>query len=45
VNTQPAYDERIGAVKDMAAAAAGTGMVAWLAVVAIEAVRLVAQLT
>ena len=42
---QPAYDERIGAVKDVAAAAAGTGMVAWLAVVAIEAVRLVAQLT
>jgi len=37
---QPAYDERIGAVKDVAAAAAGTGMVAWLAVVAIEAVRL-----
>jgi len=42
---QPAYDERIGAVKDVAAAAAGTGMVAWLAVVAIEVVRLVAQLT
>ena len=38
---QPDYDERIGAVKDVAAAAAGTGMVAWLAVVAIEAVRLV----
>lgn len=41
---QPDYDERIGAVKDVAAAAAGTGMVAWLAVVAIEAVRLILQL-
>ncbi len=41
---QPAYDERIGAVKDVAAAAAGTAMVAWLAVVAIEAVRLAWQL-
>jgi len=36
----PGYDERIGAVKDVAAAAAGTGMLAWLAVVAIEGVRL-----
>ena len=36
---QPGYDERIGAVKDVAAAAAGTGMVAWSAVVAIEASR------
>ena len=41
---QPDYDERIGAVKDVAAAAAGTGMVAWFAVVAIEAVRLILQL-
>ncbi len=41
---QPGYDERIGAVKDVAAAAAGTGMVAWLAVVAVEAVRLILQL-
>ena len=41
---QPGYDERIGAVKDVAAAAAGTGMVAWLAVVAVEAVRLISQL-
>jgi diacylglycerol kinase (ATP) len=41
---QPDYDERIGAVKDVAAAAAGTGMVAWLAVVAVEAVRLIWQL-
>ena len=41
---QPAYDERIGAVKDVAAAAAGTGTVAWLAVVAIEAVRLALRL-
>jgi diacylglycerol kinase (ATP) len=41
---QPDYDKRIGAVKDVAAAAAGTGMVAWLAVVAVEAVRLILQL-
>jgi diacylglycerol kinase (ATP) len=41
---QPDYDERIGAVKDVAAAAAGTGMVAWFGVVAIEAVRLIVQL-
>jgi len=41
---QPDYDERIGAVKDVAAAAAGTGMVFWLAVMAIEAVRLILQL-
>ena len=41
---QPDYDERIGAVKDVAAAAAGTGMVAWSAVVAIETVRLILQL-
>ena len=41
---QPDYDRQIGAVKDVAAAAAGTGMVAWLAVVAIEAVRLILQL-
>ena len=41
---QPGYDERIGAVKDVAAAAAGTGMVFWLAVMAIEAVRLILQL-
>jgi diacylglycerol kinase len=41
---QPDYDERIGTVKDVAAAAAGTGMVAWFAVVAIEAVRLILQL-
>jgi diacylglycerol kinase len=41
---QPGYDVRIGAVKDVAAAAAGTGMVAWFAVVAIEAVRLILQL-
>jgi len=38
---QPDFDERIGAVKDVAAASAGTGTVAWLAVVVIEAVRLV----
>ena len=41
---QPEYDERVGAVKDMAAAAAGTGTVAWLAVMAIEAIRLIRQL-
>jgi diacylglycerol kinase (ATP) len=41
---KPDYDERIGAVKDVAAAAAGTGMVFWLAVMAIEAVRLILQL-
>jgi len=41
---QPDYDERIGAVKDVAAAAAGTGMVFWLAVMVIEAVRLILEL-
>ena len=41
---QPDYDKRIGAVEEVAAAAAGTGMVAWLAVVAVEAVRLILQL-
>ncbi len=41
---QPDHDERIGAIKDVAAAAAGTGMLFWLAVMAIEAVRLILQL-
>jgi diacylglycerol kinase (ATP) len=40
----PSYDERIGAVKDVAAAAAGTAMVFWLAVVVLEAVRLIDRL-
>lgn len=37
----PEQDERIGAVKDVAAAAAGTAMVFWLGVVVVEAVRLI----
>ena len=37
----PEHDERIGAVKDVAAAAAGTAMVFWFIVVVLEAVRLV----
>jgi diacylglycerol kinase (ATP) len=37
----PEHDERIGAVKDVAAAAAGTAMVFWLIVVVLVAVRLV----
>jgi diacylglycerol kinase len=41
---EPGHDERIGAVKDVAAAAAGTAMVFWLAVVVLEAVRLISQL-
>ena len=40
----PDHDERIGAVKDVAAAAAGTAMVFWLAVVVLEAVRLIDRL-
>jgi diacylglycerol kinase len=39
------YDERIGAVKDVAAAAAGTAMVFWLAAVIIVAIRVVQKLT
>jgi diacylglycerol kinase len=38
------YDERIGAVKDVAAAAAGTAMVFWLAVVIIVAIRVLEKL-
>jgi diacylglycerol kinase (ATP) len=41
---EPAHDERIGAVKDVAAAAAGTAMVFWSAVVVLEAVRLAQRL-
>lgn len=41
----PSHDERIGAVKDVAAAAAGTAMVFWLGVVLVEAVRLVDRLS
>jgi diacylglycerol kinase (ATP) len=41
----PEHDERIGAVKDVAAAAAGTAMVFWLAVVVLEAVRLIDRLS
>ena len=41
----PDHDERIGAVKDVAAAAAGTAMVFWLAVVVLVAVRLVDRLS
>jgi diacylglycerol kinase (ATP) len=37
----PEHDERIGAVKDVAAAAAGTAMVFWFIVIVLEAVRLV----
>jgi diacylglycerol kinase (ATP) len=40
----PGHDERIGAVKDVAAAAAGTAMVFWLVVVVLEAVRLIDRL-
>ena len=40
---EPGHDERIGAIKDVAAAAAGTAMVFWLAVVVLEAVRLISQ--
>jgi diacylglycerol kinase (ATP) len=40
----PEHDERIGAVKDVAAAAAGTAMVFWLIVVVLVAVRLVERL-
>ena len=40
----PEHDERIGAVKDVAAAAAGTAMLFWLIVVVLEAVRLIDQL-
>jgi diacylglycerol kinase (ATP) len=38
-------DDRIAAVKDIAAAAAGTAMVFWLAVVVLEAARIAARLT
>ena len=38
------HDERIGAVKDVAAAAAGTAMVFWLAVVVIVAIRVLEKL-
>jgi diacylglycerol kinase len=41
----PDHDERIGAVKDVAAAAAGTAMVFWLIVVVLEAVRLIDRLS
>jgi diacylglycerol kinase (ATP) len=38
------HDERIGAVKDVAAAAAGTAMAFWLGVVIIVAIRVVQKL-
>jgi len=41
----PEHDERIGAVKDVAAAAAGTAMVVWLVVVVLEAARLIVRLS
>ena len=41
---EPGHDERIGAVKDVAAAAAGIAMWFWLIVVVLEAVRLIERL-
>lgn len=41
---QPEPDERIGRIKDAAAAAAGVGILVWLAVTALESFRLVAAL-
>jgi diacylglycerol kinase len=38
---EPGHDPQIGAVKDVAAAAAGTAMVFWLIVIVLEGVRLV----
>jgi diacylglycerol kinase (ATP) len=41
---EPGHDERIGAVKDVAAAAAGVAMWFWLLVVVIVAVRVIDRL-
>lgn len=41
----PDHDERIGAVKDVAAVAAGTAMLFWLGVVALVTVRLIQKLS
>jgi diacylglycerol kinase (ATP) len=41
---EPGHDERIGAVKDVAAAAAGIAMWFWFLVVVLEAVRLIERL-
>jgi diacylglycerol kinase (ATP) len=38
---EPGHDERIGAIKDVAAAAVGVSIVAWLVVVGYEGVRLI----
>ena len=38
-------DERIGAIKDVAAAAAGTATLFWIIVVGVEAARLIARST
>jgi diacylglycerol kinase len=42
---ESAEDERIAAIKDIAAAAAGLGMVVWVGVLALEVARLVYRLT
>ncbi len=41
---EPGHDERIGAIKDVGAAAAGIAMWFWFIVVVLEAVRLIEQL-